>query len=75
MLLIASAIRSSEVDDVREVLHYYKQFEDPIEAFRENQRKLQDEMTALEEKQTQERQAKSSSLLSAFRKRWNQQPD
>jgi import inner membrane translocase subunit TIM50 len=29
------------VDDVREVLAYYRQFEDPIEAFRENQRKLQ----------------------------------
>ena len=41
MLTFFSAIRESDVDDVREVLHYYKQFEDPIEAFRENQRKLQ----------------------------------
>ena len=30
------------MDDVREVLAYYKQFDDPIEAFRENQRKLQE---------------------------------
>ncbi len=27
--------------DVREVLDFYNQFDDPIEAFRENQRKLQ----------------------------------
>ena len=36
-----TAIKQSDVDDVREVLRYYKQFDDPIEAFRENQRKLQ----------------------------------
>jgi len=35
------AIRQSDVDDVREVLDFYRKFEDPIEAFRENQRKLQ----------------------------------
>jgi len=28
------------MEDVREVLHYYSQFEDPIEQFKENQRKL-----------------------------------
>jgi len=28
-----------QMDDVREVLHYYSQFEDPIEQFKENQRK------------------------------------
>ena len=27
-------IGSSDVDDVREVLTYYRQFDDPIEAFR-----------------------------------------
>ena len=27
--------------DVREVLDFYNQFDDPIEAFRENQRRLQ----------------------------------
>jgi import inner membrane translocase subunit TIM50 len=36
-----AAIRQSDVDDVRDVLEYYRQFDDPIEAFRENQRKLQ----------------------------------
>lgn len=30
-----------DVQDVREVLDFYNQFDDPIEAFRENQRKLQ----------------------------------
>ena len=35
------AIKQSDVDDVREVLRYYKQYDDPIEAFRENKRKLQ----------------------------------
>ena len=32
------------MDDVRDVLEFYRQFDDPIEAFRENQRKLQEEM-------------------------------
>ena len=40
-MILVTAIKQSDVDDVREVLRYYKQFDDPIEAFRENQRKLQ----------------------------------
>ncbi|CAN7999678.1 unnamed protein product [Ixodes hexagonus] len=36
-------IGTSEVEDVRTVLDYYRQFEDPLEAFKENQRKLQEE--------------------------------
>lgn len=35
------AIATSEVQDVREVMDFYNRFDDPIEAFRENQRKLQ----------------------------------
>lgn len=38
--LFFAAIAFNKVEDVREVLQYYRQFEDPIEAFRENQRKL-----------------------------------
>jgi len=38
------AIAYNRVDDVREVLQYYRGFDDPIEAFRENQRKLQEQM-------------------------------
>ena len=33
-------IHATNVTDVREVLNYYRQFENPLEAFRENQRKL-----------------------------------
>ncbi|XP_032592170.1 mitochondrial import inner membrane translocase subunit TIM50-A [Drosophila grimshawi] len=33
-------IAEHKMEDVREVLHYYHQFEDPIEQFKENQRKL-----------------------------------
>ncbi|KAH8412126.1 hypothetical protein KR222_011882 [Zaprionus bogoriensis] len=33
-------IAEHKMEDVREVLHYYRQFEDPIEQFKENQRKL-----------------------------------
>lgn len=42
----------SEVIDVREVLMYYSQFDDPIAAFRENQRKLMEQM---EEKERETR--------------------
>lgn len=38
---LLQAIRQTDVDDVREVLSYYRQFDDPIAVFRENQRKLQ----------------------------------
>lgn len=44
---------TADVDDVREVMTYYKQFPDPIEQFRENQRKLLEQM---EEKNRQEKQ-------------------
>lgn len=36
-------IATSEVEDVRTVLDYYSQFDNPLEAFKENQRKLQEE--------------------------------
>ncbi|KAL5242795.1 hypothetical protein ACI65C_010205 [Semiaphis heraclei] len=35
-----NVISTSEVNDVREVLTYYKQFDHPLEVFKENQRKL-----------------------------------
>jgi len=56
-------ISSSDVDDVREVLTYYRQFDDPIEAFRENQRKLE-ESSRLEEERKQKE--KESSRFSTF---------
>jgi len=34
------AIAAEKVEDVRDVLDYYQQFSNPVEAFRENQRRL-----------------------------------
>ncbi|PNF36957.1 Mitochondrial import inner membrane translocase subunit TIM50-C [Cryptotermes secundus] len=41
-------IAAEKVEDVRDVLDYYQQFSNPVEAFRENQRKLLDKMEAKE---------------------------
>jgi import inner membrane translocase subunit TIM50 len=38
--VLLSAIAAEKVEDVRDVLDYYQQFSNPVEAFRENQRKL-----------------------------------
>lgn len=62
LLFSILAIVTADVDDVREVMMYYKQFEDPIEKFRENQRKLLEQM---EEKQKEEQQ-KAPSIV----KKW-----
>lgn len=35
-----NTVSASDVSDVREVLSYYKQFDNPLEVFKENQRKL-----------------------------------
>jgi import inner membrane translocase subunit TIM50 len=56
-------IKDSEIDDVRDVLTYYRQFEDPIEAFRENQRKLEEETRNQEETRKKE---KETSRFSSF---------
>jgi len=47
-LQFATVIAQNNVDDVREVLHYYRQFDDPINQFRENQRKLAEQMLEAE---------------------------
>ncbi|KAH8408344.1 hypothetical protein KR215_003434 [Drosophila sulfurigaster] len=46
LISFLSVLGSSDVDDVREVLHYYNQFQEPIAQFRENQRKLSEQMQA-----------------------------
>lgn len=56
------AIVTADVDDVREVMTYYKQFPDPVEQFRENQRKLLDQM----EEKHREEQKKAPSIV----KKW-----
>lgn len=57
MFLQFLAIAQSEVDDVREVLKYYSEFENPLAVFREKQKKLMEQQEA-------EREAKST------KKRW-----
>lgn len=56
-------IKDSDVDDVRDVLQYYRQFDDPIGAFRENQRKLEENLKVEEERKAKE---KESSRFSSF---------
>lgn len=57
------AIATTDVDDVREVLHYYRQFEDPIMKFRENQAKLAEQMQLRE----REEQTKAKPIV----KKWS----
>jgi len=68
-------VKESEVDDVRDVLQYYRQFDDPIEAFRENQRKLEEHAKVEAERKAQEKENSrfsnfgfSSSFSSRFRR-------
>lgn len=49
-------IKDGDVDDVREVLQYYRQFDDPIEAFRENQRKFAENVKEEEERKAKEKE-------------------
>merc|ERR1712029_1168175 len=56
-------VATSDVDDVRAVLSYYRKFDDPIEAFRENQRKLEESSRLEEERKAKE---KESSRFSSF---------
>lgn len=57
-----TAVSSADVDDVREVLQYYKQFENPLGQFKENQRTLLQQM---HQKQQEEQNAPTSQI-----KRW-----
>lgn len=40
---------TAEVEDVREVITYYKQFDNPMAQFRDNQRKLLEQMQEREQ--------------------------
>ncbi|XP_049791052.1 mitochondrial import inner membrane translocase subunit TIM50-C-like [Schistocerca nitens] len=62
LLDLAAFLRTialAKVEDVRDVLDYYHQFDDPIEAFKENQRKLLEQM---EEQKKQEEKNRNSAL-------------
>ncbi|XP_068150982.1 mitochondrial import inner membrane translocase subunit TIM50-C-like [Drosophila tropicalis] len=48
LMAFLKTIVLTDVDDVREVLYYYRQFEDPISQFRENQRKLAEQLLEAE---------------------------
>jgi len=56
-------IASSEIEDVREVLKYYSNFDDPLATFRDKQKKLLEQQEA-------EREARSSQAAPAI-KRWS----
>ncbi|XP_033164839.1 mitochondrial import inner membrane translocase subunit TIM50-A isoform X1 [Drosophila mauritiana] len=50
-------VAEHQVNDVREVLRYYRQFEDPIEQFKDNQRRLQEQnQESIQNLPTSERQ-------------------
>lgn len=53
-VFISIAVSSADVDDVRDVLKYYKQFDSPLEKFKENQRIL---LQQLHEKELEEKTA------------------
>lgn len=57
-----AAIVAADVNDVREVLQYYRQFENPLAQFRENQRKLYQQM--------QEKQLEEQSKPASVAKKW-----
>lgn len=57
-----TAIATSDVQDVREVITYYRQFENPLATFRENQQKA---LQMEEERMRDEKNNKSPAV-----KRW-----
>ncbi|XP_013111725.2 mitochondrial import inner membrane translocase subunit TIM50-C [Stomoxys calcitrans] len=63
LISFLKTLATSEVDDVREVLHYYRQFDDPIMKFRENQQKLLEQM--------QERERIEQSKAKPIVKNWS----
>ncbi|XP_065338110.1 mitochondrial import inner membrane translocase subunit TIM50-C-like [Cloeon dipterum] len=66
LAVFLKTIATSEVQDIREVLNYYHQFDDPLEAFKENLQKLQEQELA---KQQQLKEEKKIPLASSFLKR------
>lgn len=71
MVFPLSAIAESEVSDVRDVIDYYRTFDDPLAAFRENQRKAHEQELVLNQKAEEERQQRTftSSWASSFLRR------
>lgn len=53
---LASAIATSDVQDVRTVLDFYREEDDVVEAFKRNQARLRDEEAKRSEQQQQQQQ-------------------
>ncbi|XP_075234117.1 mitochondrial import inner membrane translocase subunit TIM50-C-like [Lycorma delicatula] len=64
-------IAASNIDDVREVLSFYGKYENPVEAFRENQRKLLEQMEENEEKEKKKGVSLASKWADKFLKQQN----
>jgi len=62
---LLQAIQESDTEDVREVLQHYRQYEDPIEAFREKQRQMV-ETTRIDE-EMKAKEVESTKVSSSFR--------
>ncbi|XP_014479722.1 PREDICTED: mitochondrial import inner membrane translocase subunit TIM50-C isoform X2 [Dinoponera quadriceps] len=58
-------ISTSNVEDVRDVLNYYRQFDNPLETFRENRRKLL--QMQMEEEQNKAQQGNGQILTSRWK--------
>jgi len=54
LAMLLRAVATSGVGDIREVMDFYRQFDDPLEAFRENQRRLQEQEEAMRRHQAEE---------------------
>ncbi|XP_062573827.1 mitochondrial import inner membrane translocase subunit TIM50-like [Saccostrea cucullata] len=59
----------SKIEDVRTVLEYYMQFDDPIAKFRENQLLLQEEQERQRQEQEKPKQKSPFDFAKSFRKR------
>ncbi|XP_076230529.1 mitochondrial import inner membrane translocase subunit TIM50-C isoform X2 [Nomia melanderi] len=59
-------ILATNVEDVRDVLNYYRQFDDPLQVFRENQRKLATQMEEEEKAQLESNKVLTSKWKSTF---------
>ncbi|XP_003706404.1 mitochondrial import inner membrane translocase subunit TIM50-C [Megachile rotundata] len=57
-------ILATNVEDVREVLDYYRQFDNPLQVFRENQRKL---LMQMEEEESKAQQESTKALTSKWK--------
>ncbi|XP_076668617.1 mitochondrial import inner membrane translocase subunit TIM50-C [Andrena cerasifolii] len=57
-------ILATNVEDVRDVLNYYRQFDNPLQVFRENQRKL---LMQMEEEENKAQQEHSKVLTSKWK--------